>query len=355
MRVFGLLLPVLALGCGTPYVPGRGPSRVINMPVTPDTSEQEVKFQGAGGFELVGTLELPAGDLSVRKPAILLISGSGPTDRNGNQGWFSPDTMKQFAKGLAAAGIASFRFDKRAVGSYQKKWPSDSSQLPGFFSWQNHVDDALAAFQAMKSQPQVDPTKCGVMGHSEGGLIALAMAPKAKPAVLVLASSVARPFDVVIHWQLENKLTSGVTKQLLADSDRISEAIKATGQLPKDVPKELAALYNISIPVYYQQICRLVPTTLAKAVACPTLVMNGQDDSQVDPDLDAKPLYAALPSSKSNRLLIVPLASHNYKPVHGKDEAGITGDVVPDAIEELQRFLVPVIGGKVPDTPVSPD
>src|SRR5579885_823164 len=139
-------------------------------------SSREVTFQGAGGFTLNGTLLQPID--AKNAPAFVLLSGSGPTDRDGNTPLLTDkvDVLKQIAERLAADGIATLRFDKRAVHTYKDKWPTDMSQIGPFFSWENFIADAKDAFDFLKQQPGIDGNRCGMMGHSEGALIALKVA-----------------------------------------------------------------------------------------------------------------------------------------------------------------------------------
>jgi len=135
-------------------------------------TEREVTFAGHGGFQLHGTLVAPATKGKV--PGILLLPGSGPSDRNGNQPpGLITDLLKQIAERLAADGYASLRFDKRAAHGYAGSWPKDIAGLNDFFSWDSFVGDARAGFEFLKSQPEVNPKQTVIAGHSEGATIAM--------------------------------------------------------------------------------------------------------------------------------------------------------------------------------------
>lgn len=330
---------------------------VVNLPVIVKSTDRTIKFKGAGGIGLEGSLMQPAGELKGKHPAVLLLPGSGPTDRDGNQTGLKTDTLKQIAKGLAGAGIVSFRFDKRATPGTASQWPKDPSKLAAFFSWENHLGDALAAWKAMTSDPAVDPANCAILGHSEGGLITLAIAEDAKPKALVLAGTPGRSFESLIKEQLRRQLDplGSEGKKLLDASDRISKAIKSSGVVPKDVPLELRALYNPSIGAYYQKLAELDPKKLASRFTRPVLVINGESDAQVSPERDAKPLFDSLRDKSSSQLVIVPLASHNLKAVKNSSEMGFAGEIVPDALDAILGFLTPLIGGKVPEQQLSVD
>ena len=136
---------------------------------------------------------------------------------------------------------------------------------------------------------------------------------------------------------------------ILANNDRISAEIKKTGKVPSDVPDTLRSLYNASIGTYYQQVSKIQPAAIAKTVNAPVLVLNGESDVQVDPKVDAKILFAAANKKGKGTLVIVPLASHNLKPVESEADLGFKGEIVPDAVEAIQEFVVKHLGGKMPD------
>src|SRR5947207_2508888 len=125
----------------------------------------EVSFPGAGGLALKGTLVLPAG--VGRAPAVLLLPGSGPTDRDGNQGpGFTNNLLRRIAEELLQAGIGSLRFDKRATRGYAAAWPRDVEGLSRFFSWQNFVEDAAAGLRFLQAPPGGAPARTTAGRHS---------------------------------------------------------------------------------------------------------------------------------------------------------------------------------------------
>ncbi|MBS1714811.1 MAG: alpha/beta fold hydrolase [Armatimonadetes bacterium] len=360
VRPISLFLVALGLtvGCKSKLANG---AEALELPVTPDATEREIEFEGAGGVKLVGTLMVPAGALDRSYPCVLLLSGSGPTDRDGNQPMLKTDTLRQTAVCMAAAEIATFRFDKRAVATYASQWPHDASKYGPFFSWSNHVADAVAAWNAMRKNGLVDRAHCGLLGHSEGGVVALAMAERVRPLAIVLAATPGRRLDEVVRDQLLERLPGQVgpdrAKALLAESDRINARIQATGRVPSDVPPELRGLYNASVGTYWKQLSRLDPKGLLRLYRGPVLIVNGETDVQVDPVRDAKALYTAAqdrPSGTSD-IKVLPLSSHNFKPVKSDKDPGFEGEIVPDFVESVQEFFVQRLGGKVPDTQTEVD
>ena len=140
-------------------------SSIVAVPIVQD---EEVQFSGVGGLKLSGTLTRPeAGDTL---PAVLILPGSGPTDRNGNSIAINVpiELHRQIAERLASEGIASLRFDKRAVMRYSAEWPKDLVGINDFFGWDKFAGDATAAFQFLRTQKRIDAKRVGILGHSEG-------------------------------------------------------------------------------------------------------------------------------------------------------------------------------------------
>ena len=133
---------------------------------------------GAGGAPLQGTLVLPARRVGPG-PALLLVQGSGPTDRDGNQPpALTTDLLSQLAGILAGFGIASLRYDKRGMHANAASLPREPAALREFMRFEHVVDDAAAMLAALRKRPEIDPAQAGLFGHSEGGSIGLALATR---------------------------------------------------------------------------------------------------------------------------------------------------------------------------------
>lgn len=325
----------------------------------PGSTEREVTYAGAGGVQLSGTLLLPAHAAGQKLPALLIVAGSGPTDRNGNSavpGVPTLNTYKTFAETLAAHGIATLRYDKRAIGKSQKiptpanpKTPTaaDIQAAGDFTAWQNYVDDAAASLNYLEQQPEIDPARCGMLGHSEGGMLILQAAVQGKgfsnpPAVLILASSPGRPYDVLLREQIANllkvqKATADQTKYYLDQMDRIITAIKQTGVIPNDVPRGLAALFPAYLGKFYQQSFQSDPSIYAAQYDGPVLILQGGNDANVFATEDAAALDTALKKRNpdDHELFIVPGLSHEYRPAKDLNDPGMTGDVDPRILDKL--------------------
>lgn len=308
--------------------------------------ERPVSFVGAGGVTLAGTLTLPPRPAPV--PALVLVGGSGPTDRDGNQPpILRTDLLRQIAADLAKQGIASLRYDKR--GQYASgKPPATAKALYDFVAWQNYVGDAAAAFRWLQAQPGIQPARVGLLGHSEGGLLALDAADalrKSPPAVLVLVSTPGRPISAVLHEQLERLLLAqrvppAPSRFFLDKNDAILAEIQKTGRVPTDVPPGLAALYQPYLGKFLQGELGVKPTELVARFPGSVLVLQGGADAQVSPDEDAA-LLGAVRRKKGGvpALVVVPGASHNLKRVHSDLDLGFSGAIVPGALNALNGWL----------------
>lgn len=309
--------------------------------------EREVRFSGRDGFELVGTLASPP--KAVRSPAVLLLPGSGPTDRNGNQPpLLVTDLLKSIATDLANHGVASLRFDKRAAHGYATKWPRDAKAMPRFFDWDAFVQDAEAAFAFLKTCKEVDGGRLGLLGHSEGGSLVLAMVERAKVGpvkAIALLSTPGRPISEVLHSQIARsvaKLPGDQGKPYLEELDRLTAAIGRTGEVPAEVSPGLRPLFPAYIGPYFKGWLNLRPIDACRRFDGAALVLNGEKDIQISATLDAPPLAKALKSRAKGATVsvIVTGASHNLKPVANESEPGFAGPPAPRALAAVRSFFV---------------
>ena len=127
-------------------------------------------------------------------PVALLIAGSGPTDRNGNNPAGHNDSLKRLAQGLARQGVASLRYDKRGVGASLAAAPDERD-----LSVEAYVSDALTWSERLKGDPRFG--ELILVGHSEGALIASLAAPRSGAAALISIAGSGRPIDAVLREQ----------------------------------------------------------------------------------------------------------------------------------------------------------
>lgn len=326
---------ILLTGCK-----GESPKVVAAVPQAAPSpaASREVSFKGYKGLELKGKF---LSGSTAKGPGVLLLPGSGPTDRDGNQAGLKVDILKSIAEKLASEGISSLRFDKRAVAAtYGKSFPKDLAGLDDFFSWDAFVADASAAMDFLKSQPEIDPARTGILGHSEGGVIAVAAAKTAKPKALLLISTPGRDLGAVIIEQISQGygtqlVDPAVLKKRVAETKRVVGAIQTTGKVPTDIPAELSPLFPAYAPSYLHSTFTFDPTTALATFGGPVLIVQGMNDVQVSPERDAPKLKEA---SKQSELFLVPGASHCLKASKGGMDPGFEGPVLPAALDKISSW-----------------
>jgi len=315
--------------------------------------QTEISFTGAGNFTLKGTLSMPANSGN-KLPGVLLLPGSGPSDRNGNQPpGLTTDILKQISDSLNAKGIATLRFDKRAAHTYTAFFMKmKREEYAEFFKWDNFVDDATAALKFLGSQSGVDPKRLAIVGHSEGAEIALQIGSaqansSLRPAALVTLGGAGRPMGPILHEQIANalerqKVPSDRRSAYLDYVDKAAAQVAKDATFPPDPPAGLGALFNDTTAKLMQAYCKIDPTDLAKAYPGPVLVLNGGNDTQVSPVRDSPKLRTALESRSSGtvEMVIVPRASHCLKATTDQTNDVFEGPVVPLALDTIQQFLV---------------
>ena len=161
-------------------------------------SSREVLVAGPAG-PLGATLELPAG--AGPFPGVVLVSGSGPLDRDSNYKRLTFDVSRQLAAGLRDAGFASLRFDKRGVGTTDLDW-----RTAGLV---DNADDVACAVETLRARPEVLDDEVLLVGHSEGAILAGMVAARGVPLAGVgLLSGSARPGRDLLLWQVAANLPS---------------------------------------------------------------------------------------------------------------------------------------------------
>ncbi len=268
LRALILTLTVLSslAHAGTPVV--------LQRPISLDT--------GAG--ELFGTLLLPKSTTPV--PVVLIVAGSGPTDRDGNNlDGGRNDSMKRLALILAKHNIASVRYDKRGVAASRPATPDERD-----LSIEKYVDDVVGWSQKLKTDPRLG--QLILMGHSEGALVASLAAERAGASALISLAGTGRPVDQVVREQLQNHLPA----PLMARSEELMAEIKA-GKTDDKVPKQLQVVFRPSVQPYLISLFRQNPTAAFGQLKIPTLIIQGRNDMQVGVG-DAELLHQAKPDSE---------------------------------------------------------
>lgn len=244
--------------------------------------ELDQTLQTATG-ELSGTLTVPI--LKGTFPVALIIAGSGPTDRDGNNLQMKNNSLLLLAHELAAQGIASIRYDKRGIGKSASAMISEEQ-----LSFENYVQDA----KAWASQLKVDArfNKLIIIGHSEGSLLGLLACEQAD--VFVSLAGAGRPIDVILKEQLSTQL-KGHKKMLRAVEEGLTKLKK--GELVGDSPVELFGLFRPSVQPYMISWMKYDPAVEISNLKIPIVIVQGTTDLQVQVK-DAELLHAASPDSR---------------------------------------------------------
>jgi len=263
----------------------------------PAAVDREVHI-GSGDQALYGSLRRPAVPQS--RPAVLLLAGSGPEDRNGDdvKDGQRSHTLKLIAEGLAAQGFVTLRVDKRGVGASTPAAPPARGLSIGMF-----VDDAVSWAKFLRVQPGV---RCVViLGHSEGALIAALVAQKVKTCGVASVSGAARDLGAVIESQ---DALAGRTPAMIERTREIIASLRA-GEPVADVPPALARTFGPDVQAYEMSMININPVAELAKVKAPILVLQGDNDLQSSVE-DAKSLAAATPGAK---LVILKGVNHVLK------------------------------------------
>lgn len=232
-------------------------------------------------------------------PVMLMLSGSGPTDKNGNS-MIVPgknNGLKMMAEELAQQGIATIRYDKRGVGDNIGLLVKEED-----LRFDDYIEDASAWIGYAKSQDMF--SSVGVIGHSEGSLIGMIAAERQQAASFISLAGVGRPADEILMEQL----TAQLPETLLDEAKTIISKLK-DGQTVAQVSPELASIFRPSVQPYLISWMTYDPQAEMAKLEMPVLVAGGTTDLQV-PVRDAELLYAA---SKEGDLLIVDDMNHVLK------------------------------------------
>lgn len=306
--------------------------------------QRGVRFPSRDGTMLAGTLLLPLASERQYVPGVVLVAGSGPTDRDGNNPLLPGriDTLRLIAERLARGGIASLRYDKRGIGASTPSPPALAEQ-ERFFTWGSFVADLRAAHVELLRHDEIKPYATALLGHSEGGLLALAALSEIewrRPHALVLAATPGRPMGEIVRRQIA-RTAPGLVKA----TDEIMTAIRDTGHAPADLPRELQALFPPYIGPFLQGAFAFDPAKALAAIDTSCLLAHGGADSQIVPMDDIQPLIDVLGQRRgAGEALIVPAVSHNLKPVTSPVDPGFAGPLAPAIAEKIAGWLGFVLG-----------
>ncbi len=231
-------------------------------------------------------------------PAALLISGSGPIDRNSNAKRLAVNVMGQIATHLAADGITSLRYDKRGVGQ------SDGNYLST--GLHDNIDDARAALTALRARPEVDADQVVVIGHSEGALIASALAADQQLAGAALLAGAATDGKDVLRWQAQ-QIAPTLPKPVkflmkLLRQDLVRTQTKRLDRIESSTDDVIRIQFVKLNARWFREFMAFDPAAALREAAVPVLAITGTKDLQVNP-ADVTLMEHAVPTPFTGHLV----------------------------------------------------
>lgn len=235
--------------------------------------------------KIEGTLLVP--DTQKAIPVVLIIAGSGPTDRNGNSGLgISAQSYKLLAEDLARNDIASLRYDKRGVGKSMEAGMKEDS-----LRFDTYIDDAVAWVEFLSKDKRFN--KIAILGHSEGSLIGMVAAQKSKVHSFISLAGAGRPIDEVILRQIKDQQQP---ENIVNDISSLFAQLKE-GKLIENPNPMYFSLFRPSVQPYMISWLKYNPQVEIKKLKIPTLIVQGTTDIQVD-ESEAKLLKEAKPDAQ---------------------------------------------------------
>ena len=232
---------------------------------------EEVTFTN-DGITFAGTLTLPNSGNNF--PAVVLIAGSGPHDRD--EEVFNHKPFLVLADALSRNGFAVLRYDERGVGATVGGNP--------FAPTEPLATDAMSALRYLKSRPEVDASRAGLMGHSEGGMIAImnaAQHPDQVPFIVSLAGTGVNGVELGMQqYKLLNKAIAA-EKDSVTLRNKLTAFYQSHPEQLKDMGDNVTIDQLVDMTLITSCIFQYDPTENLKRVKCPMLAINGMLDAQV--------------------------------------------------------------------------
>ncbi len=266
-------------------------------------------------------------NLKEKTPLVILIPGSGPTDRNGNNVASKNNSLKLLAEGIAKKGISSFRYDK-SVLSFKK----DDNLKIDSLTFENFINDTKAVIAHFKNENNY--SKIIVAGHSQGSLVGIVASENKVDGFISLAGA-GRSIDEVITEQIEKQAPF-----LVDETKQILEQLKK-GNTIDDYNPMLISLFNKSVQPFLISWIKYNPQEEIKKLNIPILIINGSKDIQVK-NSDAELLHKANPTSK---LELIKNMNHLFKEIKGDLNENIASynnpelPVMTELVEAMSNFI----------------
>lgn len=243
-----------------------------------------------------GTLLVPN---EVEKHSLaIIIAGSGPTNRDGNQNFLKNNSLKKLAEGLSEQGIATFRYDKRIVKQIRQGNVDENILFDDF------VSDAKSVLEYFKSKK--DYRKLVVIGHSQGSLVGMLAANGLADGFISIAGA-GQTIDKVLTDQIIK-----TAPMFTEDTNRVFKSLRE-GITVSDFPPALASVFRLDVQPFIMNWMQYDPQEILKELKIPVLIINGNKDIQVS-EHEANLLKDA---NQNAELLIIDKMNHILVPIEG--------------------------------------
>lgn len=312
----------------------------------------EVRFESsAGGVRLAGTLTLPTGDGP--HPAVVLISGSGPQDRD--ETVFGHRPFLVLSDYLTRHGIAVLRYDDRGVA--ESTGDIATAVTPDF------ADDAEGAVRFLLERPEIDRARIGLIGHSEGALVAPIVASRTSDVgfVVLLAGTGVNGEELLVMQLIAINRALGVSEEITQQRSRLQkellellagapddsaaverarEVLAGAGVTGRAADAQVAALQS----PWMQYFLTYDPLPALRELEVPVLAMWGEKDRQVPPDGNKPQMDAALAASGSPDVtsVVLPGLNHLFQTADTgatTEYAGIEETFSPAALRQISEWI----------------
>ena len=273
--------------------------------------------------EIQGTLLSPKKQNNT--PLAILIAGSGPTDRDGNQAHLKNNSLKYLAEGLAEKEISVFRYDKRIIAQMNKSTVQEDK-----LTFEDGVNDALLVVNYFKKKYK----NIIIIGHSDGALIGILAAQKTPISKLISLSGAGNNSAALIEEQIKKN-----APQLKEEAQKVLNLLKK-GEQVENVSPYLAPVFRKSVQPYLISWFKYNPTKEIAKMKIPVFIIQGTNDLQVEKE-EAQLLKEAQPKAQ---LLFVEGMNHILKEVKTIEEnqkSYLNPDIPisPKLIEAIAQFI----------------
>lgn len=320
--------------------------------------EEEVSFSnGAAKISLAGTLTLPSG--SGPFSAAILIAGSGPHDRDESLAGHRPFLI--LADHLTRKGLAVFRYDKRGNGKSTGDFASATTE--------DFASDAAAAVTYLKTRKEIDPARIGLIGHSEGGVIAPMLAANSQPPVawIILLAGPGLKGEDVLLLQSEmilrsagvndgeisrtlafNKQTYALVRQEKdpkALEAQLNDLVQSTSTAAALSPAAIQAQLRLLVSPWFRYYLDYDPAPALQKTACPVLALTGEKDLQVPAKQNLAKIEQALKDGANKDYQTTELLGLNHLFQHAPtgsptEYGGIEETMAPEALRAISEWVL---------------